>query len=305
MSSTIANCYKRCIERAAAVENGTIEKMELNGYSGCRLCVIEKNGVKRIKKESPDSSYNSRLIRQKQKQEALRLKGFEQCTVFSDGMEQGRYYFTMEYINGKTMAESMEALELDKIRDFTWKIMQNISEYKVPNQRADEAFKTKVTDLKKQLRKNKKLDAAFGLLESFSWKYVVDSECHGDLTLQNILVQDGELYLIDCLDSFYDSWVIDMAKILQDVDAMWSYRNIRDRDSNSNRIVRLTVMRDLMIERIRQMYRGEELLVTLYYTLLLHLVRIFPYLQDKMTRLFLEEKIRYVVRKIDNGSWRE
>ena len=48
------------------------------------------------------------------------------------------------------------------------------------------------------------------------------SYCHGDLTLNNMLFVDSEIYLIDFLDSFIDSPIIDLVKLKQDLVYSWS-----------------------------------------------------------------------------------
>ena len=52
------------------------------------------------------------------------------------------------------------------------------------------------------------------------------SLCHGDFTLENILyTKTNEFYLIDCSTGEYDSWIFDIAKMRQDLDAQWFIRN--------------------------------------------------------------------------------
>ena len=48
--------------------------------------------------------------------------------------------------------------------------------------------------------------------------------CHGDLTLSNILIDSDnlKLYLIDFLDSFIDTPILDIVKIRQDTKYLWS-----------------------------------------------------------------------------------
>lgn len=279
--------------------------MELRGYSGCQLYIVDYNGVSRVKKKSSDLEYNGRLRKQKEKQEKTDLKGFHKCSVYSEGEEDGLYYFVMEYINGNTLSEKMFFLELDKIKEFTERISQNMTEFASFNKEANIVFDEKIYFLKKVISNQNSyyLDKSFKMLDQFNWEYVIPSPCHGDLTLENILVQSEKMYLIDCLDSFYDSWLIDVAKILQDVDVMWSYRKYKQ--LSNNLIIRLTIMRDLLIEKIKGMDSGEHLIETIYYILLLNLLRIYPYVKDDETLIFLNEKLEYVINKIECKSWRE
>jgi hypothetical protein len=53
-------------------------------------------------------------------------------------------------------------------------------------------------------------------------------ECHGDLTLSNIIItQDNNMYLFDFLDTFIESPLQDISKIIQDMRYGWSFRHER------------------------------------------------------------------------------
>jgi tRNA A-37 threonylcarbamoyl transferase component Bud32 len=57
-------------------------------------------------------------------------------------------------------------------------------------------------------------------------KVLPTSTCHGDLTFENILYStDNCFVMIDVSSGDYDSWVFDLAKLRQDLDAKWFLRN--------------------------------------------------------------------------------
>lgn len=95
---------------------------------------------------------------------------------------------------------------------------------------------------------NEIMDKAIDMLDGHDWSKLTPSICHGDLTLENIIVKDDEVYLIDFLDSFYDSWFLDIGILLQDVQTMWSYRF--QETIGMNTILRLMVFRDLLLEEV-------------------------------------------------------
>jgi thiamine kinase-like enzyme len=52
--------------------------------------------------------------------------------------------------------------------------------------------------------------------------------CHGDLTLSNIIItNDNYMYIFDFLDTFIDSPLQDVSKIIQDMKYGWSFRHER------------------------------------------------------------------------------
>jgi hypothetical protein len=56
------------------------------------------------------------------------------------------------------------------------------------------------------------------------------SNYHGDFTMDNILYgSDGRFYLIDPITTEYDSWIFDIAKLMQDLECGWFMRNRTER----------------------------------------------------------------------------
>lgn len=63
-------------------------------------------------------------------------------------------------------------------------------------------------------------------------KYNLIGNCHGDLTLSNIIVNKKEkkLVLIDHLDTFWNSPIQDICKLIQDLRLYWTSRNLQETD---------------------------------------------------------------------------
>jgi thiamine kinase-like enzyme len=137
------------------------------------------------------------------------------------------------------------------------------------------------------------------LLKRYDFSGIPESECHGDLTLQNIMISEEKIYLIDFLDSFFNSWVIDVAKILQDVDLHWSYRHFK---MDANLELRLLVAKEEIIKAVRIMPDGDKILFDIYYILLLNILRIYPYAKDDETFSFLEDALSKTFNSIKEFS---
>lgn len=267
---------------------------DFNGHSGCVLSLFLDNDKKFVRKRSSSISYNARLKRQCKKQANLASNIIKAPEVYNYGYEDNLFYFDMEYIEGKTIAEYLPNIISSEIPQlmqllFDNLYMQNLE--KIP--RTNEIFNTKIEQLKKTLVKNKNLREPFQLLSSFNWDNVDKSPCHGDLTMENIIITPSkQLYLIDFLDSFYNSWMLDIAKLLQDLELKWSIRNIEE---NSNTNIRLLIAKQSLIKRIYELPDGEKILDTIYHLLLLNIVRIYPYTQDDNTLSFLDNAINYLM----------
>jgi hypothetical protein len=66
-----------------------------------------------------------------------------------------------------------------------------------------------------------------GALMGCDWTGIPSSACHGDLTLENLLLgQDRVPVFIDCDEPFASSHWLDLAKLCQDVDGHWCLRQL-------------------------------------------------------------------------------
>lgn len=277
-----------------------MQMARMGGHSGCGIFLCEtRDNQSFVRKISRDLGYNRRLELQAKKQANFKSEDIYAPSVYRTGYaEDGRFYFDMEYIRGITLAEYMKTIEIGKIRVLVETILNNIINDELKGSEADEScIVAKIKKLDMQLRKckNSTIDVALDLLGKHSWKKFSRSSCHGDLTLENIIVKDGRLYFIDFLDSFYDCWLMDIGTLMQDVQTMWAYR--LESAVNINTLLRLIVFRDILLDEIKR--KMPEDLIEVYYSLLLKLLRIYPYAQSEQTYLFLNKKTQSVVQIIE------
>lgn len=270
--------------------------IDLGGHSGCKilLCEAENNKVF-VRKISSDSDYNKRLKIQAEKQAAYTNPNIKVPKVLGTGYtEDGLYYFDMEYVQGITMAEYIKTIEIGRVRSICESIVTNIVCIDKNSVDVDESvFLNKIADLKDKLKSknNPVINEAISMLQEHSWCRFIRTQCHGDLTLENIIVKDNQLYLIDFLDSFYDSWIMDISTIMQDVQTMWSYRHEEEIEINTK--LRLLVFRDILMDTVRIVSPKDY--IEVYYALLLKLIRIFPYTKDEETYYFLNLKTQSII----------
>lgn len=272
---------------------------DLGGHSGCKILLCEKNNNEIfVRKISSDKNYNKRLAVQAKKQETYSNPNIKVPKVLQTGYtDDGLFYFDMKYVQGITMAEYIKTIEIGKVRSICESIVNNIVSRDSENTDVDESiFTTKIASLKEKLQpqNNPVINDAIELLNKHSWKRFRKTQCHGDLTLENIIVKDNQLYLIDFLDSFYDCWIMDISTIMQDVQTMWSYRH--DEEAEINTKLRLLVFRDILMDTVKRVSPEDYLEV--YYALLLKLIRIFPYTKDKETYDFLNDKTKSIINII-------
>lgn len=281
-----------------------VNRYNLGGHSGCQIYLIEdEDGKIFVRKISKDEEYNERLKAQSEKQTSFNGEPVKAPAVLNQGYtEEGLYFFDMEYVQGITLAEYIKTMEIGKVKGLVESLVSSIipkgSISSIPTYKSDvsQIFEKKLSGLRKTLsvHNNPVIDQSLALLEAHDWSKLTYSQCHGDMTLENIIVKNDKLYFIDFLDSFYDSWFLDIGTLLQDVQVMWSYRF--QETVSMNTVLRLIVFRDLLIDEIKKV--NPAYVVEIYYSLLQKLIRIYPYTKDELTYHFLNEKTSLVIEKI-------
>ena len=264
--------------------------------------MLQNNELIFVNKVSANAAYNYRLKKQCRKQINF-VANYNVYTpkIIECGYENELFYFNMEFINGKTMAEYTGEISITEIPVYIECLFRCLyyEDYK-SDEKASHIFEEKIRDLEETLHHRKSLKKAFSILKNFNWSSVYKSFCHGDLTLENILITpDKKLYLIDFLDSFYNSWMIDIAKLLQDLELKWAFR---DTGVSSNRELRLQVAKEALINEILKTNNGEQSLITIYHILLLNILRIYPYTNNQKTFDYLHNMLDTIVQKLRHSK---
>ena len=114
--------------------------------------------------------------------------------------------------------------------------------------------------------------------------------------MENIIISPKKgIYLFDFLDSFIDSWLIDVAKLLQDLEVGWSYRRVEEcRNAKLKRKILVEQVDDWLIK----FDPSKNTIRNVYKLLLLNLLRIFPYETNEEDVVFLNRALCLVKEKI-------
>lgn len=290
-----------------------MQQVELKGHSGCRIYLIIPEGSSAlVRKISKEIGYNERLRKQCFKQKTYRSNYAHVPEVLEEGMINDLYYYDMEYVRGISVSSMLESCSVDKIESIS-NFLVNIVNENQKTETFDEngwtsaiAHKLKSTfdNIPKRCC-NKTIKESFELLSNHKWTDIGTSSSHGDLTLENIIYSyDEKFYLIDFLDTFYETWIIDMSKILQDLVVGWAFRHqfMKTDAISENTKIRILLLNKQFISSIEDVLVNEKLWDDIYACLLLNLLRIIPYIQDDRIHVFLNKSINTIMSNIERGG---
>ena len=248
------------------------------GLSGCSLELINDRV---LRKYSPTTDYNSRLLSQADKQVVFGnriYKNIDAPKVY----DIQKNYFDMEYVAGKSFDEFFSIASVNDI-EFVISTLFDYFDTLISTSRNIDATKQildKIDSLKEKSSHKKYIE--------FLRKYVEDNKiivphtfCHGDLTFANIIFHKNRLFFIDFLDCYVDTFLSDLVKLKQDLHHLWAVRN-----------------QDVYSVRIHQIYqyiwdklevRYESFMNESFHILdAMNALRIEPYLTSDSQRVILE-----------------
>ena len=80
----------------------------------------------------------------------------------------------------------------------------------------------KIKELEKsKTLKSKSYKHIFDKLKLFKWQKISLSQNHGDLSLENILVRNENIFFVDISKNFIESFYLDLSKLLFDLLSGW------------------------------------------------------------------------------------
>ena len=194
------------------------------GLSGCKLELINDSVIRKI---SQSTIYNTRFEKQIQKQQqfsTITLPNVMAPKILDVGYVDNLLYADMEYVDSKLFTEQFLYTSVNRYTD----TLMNYIDYTkhTTAMYTSEDIKQLLCDKLAQLRPASRytalIDYTIAYITASNVAPIEKNICHGDLTLSNILFADNDLYFIDFLDSYMESFIIDLVKLKQDLHYKWN-----------------------------------------------------------------------------------
>lgn len=214
-------------------------KIEVKGHSGCNIDVVRENNKLYVYKSSNNLGYLNRLELQglKQRDAAFNMDipGISVPIISEIHKTDSSVTLKMNYVYSKNFVNYFEYAGFEQITNFI-NAMRKFLVYEIRNSTMGtvkgSVLKEKFIDVKNKTLSNPVLkndseiiaiiDKSEHIFNSVKDMQMPIGKCHGDLTFSNILFSDNNYHLIDFLDSFVESPLLDIVKLRQDSAYLWS-----------------------------------------------------------------------------------
>jgi hypothetical protein len=171
----------------------------------------------------------------KQKNFVIKNKIFFVCPVLREFEDQDCYGFEMPFCRGEVAPEYIDRASPHEVRSFITSLIALIDEFikESPIQCIDNNI---ILDKTIAVRKSIKdshfapqevmplIERHIEIIKSCVRFQIPIGKCHGDLTLSNIIFDNinQRFFLIDFLDTYIESPVLDLAKVAQETNLLWT-----------------------------------------------------------------------------------
>jgi aminoglycoside phosphotransferase (APT) family kinase protein len=275
--------------------------LKLEGRSGCELRVLKINQQLIVRKMAANPDYNGRLLAQAQKQAHFNahnaLSLFDAPQVLDQGLINNYQYFDMAYIQGEKFSDFLCHANVNLIVDLTDRLIDYLDFYFHQAHKIAPpltAIKKKLISLQSQLINHHKFNhqlinqVLLFLEQKIPKSPLISHCCHGDLTFSNmIFTRTGKIYLIDFLDSFIESPLVDLVKLRQDTRFFCSLTI--DAQLESHKVCKVKQVLTYMEQRFKAYLDRQPAHLQSWYDYLeiFNLVRIMPYVKQEQEIQFL------------------
>lgn len=290
------------MKKKTKIENNFIN----DSNSGANISIVNKNNFSLIKKSEKKNLDRFKLNIVKQ-EIFLPIGPFKSASIHSKKITKNRVEILMPFYNGlsgSNFSKKVNLKDIDFLLDSFLIYFKFLYKESTKKKLSGNLLTMKCDSIKNGINKNNffsRQDKSFlvlclnNLKKSVKTDYIYpNSPCHGDFTLNNMIFDNvnNSIVLIDFLDTYMSSYLIDIAKIKQDLVYGWSVR----REPKTVRI-KASIMGEHMYKNIHSLINKEY--KNLFKVIdCLNTLRIAPYINDNYT-------IEWILEVLKNNQSKE
>ncbi len=280
-------------------------EIEVKGHSGCQIEVVREGRELFVYKSSHDPKYFDRLVLQAEKQRAAAVPELQHIRVpqvYEIKRTGEMVSVKMDYVYSRNFVEFFEQAGFEQVNYLIEALIKYL-ELEIAHSPLTTVKRKVVTvkfdDVKRKISANKCLagnkeiesilERSQKIFDELSDMLIPVGICHGDLTFSNVLFNGNNYYLIDFLDSFIESPLLDIVKLRQDTAWLWSQlMYVHPCDT-----IRLRIAFGKIDRELDSYFRGRYEWYTRYYSplQLMNFLRILQYAHEPKVIDYLKHVI--------------
>lgn len=243
---------------------------------------------------------------EKQKNFILENTEFIVCPILGEFESEDVYGFTMPFCRGEVAPEFIDRASPRKIRSFIQRLIalvENFIDHSEIQSIDGKQLINKSLSVKCATKQNPlvpicTMELIDSHIESIKERKIFElpiGKCHGDLTLSNIIFDDAndQYFLIDFLDAYLDSPILDLVKISQETQLLWTSKLMRQtHDSTKYRIAMTAINSEIQKHFSKyEWYRSHQSIFEFQ-----NLIRILPYARDPVIIQVIMDRLRVLIK---------
>jgi tRNA A-37 threonylcarbamoyl transferase component Bud32 len=277
----------------------------LSGHSGAIVTLHHNEAKSFVRKQAGSVGMNLRLEAQALKQGRFYRAGVPCPKILDHGAIDGLFHFDMEFVAGTSVAHQCQSGILpdrDNLVDFLKKWLLDLQRSETGEIEIG-IFEAKIRSIRESCHKNAVLASILPAINHYTnyllgrdWSNIPQSDCHGDLTLENILATKNGYFLIDFDVPDLSSYFLDVAKLFQDLTGHWCLRHQALSQPGTaqylNAQLALGRLKAALLPVLKD--RAPNLSERLNDLVILNLMRVLPYCRDEATAVYVLGRINVV-----------
>jgi hypothetical protein len=277
---------------------------QVTSHSKSKFFVIKKkNKFYVVKKPRKINKRELLSIKKQNSFKAYFLKKYEIMSakiIYNEFKKKGEYL--VEYfdgISGENILLHGNKNQIQILKEFIFDYFSNIKKKSKIRKRNKKIIKQKLELLKKNnnmkyIKNSKKYFLLIDKLLNKDLYLFKNENCHGDLTLSNIIINEKnkKIILIDFLNTYEENIIQDFAKIFQEYILHWTSRKF-----NKINIVRSNIVYNNIITPEFWKKIDKNLFNSIKLEIIMTILRIVPYTskKDKVTIKWIENSLNKII----------
>lgn len=276
----------------------------VRGHSDFQVTRLLNGNIRKI-------AHSKNMVRlkaqcQKQRKFISSNAAFIVCPVLNEFESHEVYSFEMPFCRGEVAPEYIDRASPFEVRGFIVQLIALLESFIAESELRHidaEVIWGKSADVREQIGGNVNIspsvldliDEHIAIVKLHPTFELPIGKCHGDLTLSNIIFDDfnDRYFLIDFLDTYIDSPLLDLAKISQETRLLWTSKLMHQTHDSAKYQIAMNVL-DFEVQNHFSKYEWYKKYQSIFE--FQNLIRLLPYASDHLIIEVIVRRLHLLIK---------